>query len=195
LLITGVLSYLLGSVSFGIIIPRLMGKTRDVRNEWSGNVGATNVMRVHGLSLGIAVMAADILKGIISAGIGLWLGGIPLGAFGGACVMLGHCYSVFFRFKGGRAVATAAGALLMLFPKAILLILPIFLIIIAISHMVSLASVLSAVTLVVCAFVYGAGWQLAAFCVFASALVIYKHKPNIERIIAGTENKVFMKKA
>ena len=195
LIIAGILAYLIGSVAFGIVLPKIMGRTRDVRDEWSGNVGATNVLRVHGKLLAVMVLIADMLKGVIAASIGLALGDTTGGAIAGICVMLGHCYPVFYRFKGGKAVATGAGIVLVLFWRAILIILPFYLIVAVISRMASLASVLSALSLVICAIAFHLQWQLAVYCVLAATLVIWKHKANIKRIIAGTENKIGANKA
>lgn len=191
---TGIFAYLLGSMSFGILIPRFLGTSRDIRQEGSGNAGATNVLRTQGKLQGALVLLADLLKGVLAAGIGLSLAGISGGGVAGIFAMLGHCFPVFFGFKGGKGVATGAGVVLILLPEALLIMIAAFLLAVAVSKMVSLGSIAGAVTLLVCmAFIHPPA-PVILFGVCAVALVLWKHKSNIKRILAGTENKLGKKK-
>lgn len=190
LLIAGVFAYLLGSMSFGIIIPRLLGTSRDIRQEGSGNAGATNVLRTQGKLQGALVLLADLLKGVLAAAIGLSLAGVAGGGGAGIFAMLGHCFPVFFGFKGGKGVATGAGVVLVLLPKALLIMIAAFILAILITRMVSLGSIAGAVTLLVCMLFFQPPVPIILFGICAVALVLWKHESNIKRILAGTENKL-----
>ncbi len=190
LLMAGIFAYLLGSMSFGIIIPRLLGTSRDIRQEGSGNAGATNVLRTQGKLQGALVLLADLLKGALAAWIGLSLAGVAGGGVAGIFAMLGHCFPVFFGFKGGKGVATGAGVVLVLLPKALLIMIAAFILAILITRMVSLGSIAGAVTLLVCMLFFQPPVPIILFGVCAVALVLWKHESNIKRILAGTENKL-----
>ena len=189
IVISAMLAYLLGSVTFGMIVPRILGTSRDVRKEGSGNVGATNVLRTQGKLQGILVLIGDLLKGILAVEIGLGLAGLAGGAAAGACALLGHCYPLYFGFRGGKAVAVGGGVLLAVFPRSMLVLIPVFLLFILITRMVSMGSIMGALTLPLCIWLFRPAAPVAALCVFASVLVIVKHRDNIRRILAGTENK------
>jgi len=190
LVIAGLLGYLIGSVTFGVLIPKFMGSDGDIRNEGSGSVGATNVLRTRGKLQGGLVLAGDLAKGLAAVGAGYAIGGVQCAAIAGACAILGHCFPLYFGFKGGKAVATSAGAIFLLFPKAMLILIPVFVIAVAVSRIVSVGSLLAAVTLVLCVFLFYPPAPVTAFCLAAAALVIWKHKDNIRRILSGTENKL-----
>ncbi|MEL7624425.1 MAG: glycerol-3-phosphate 1-O-acyltransferase PlsY [Clostridiales bacterium] len=190
LLMAGIFAYLLGSMSFGIIIPRLLGTSRDIRQEGSGNAGATNVLRTQGKLQGALVLLTDLLKGALAAWIGLSLAGVAGGGVAGIFAMLGHCFPVFFGFKGGKGVATGAGVVLVLLPKALLIMIAAFILAILITRMVSLGSIAGAVTLLVCMLFFQPPVPIILFGVCAVALVLWKHESNIKRILAGTENKL-----
>ena len=182
-------AYLLGAIPTGY----LAGKwTRgiDLRQHGSGNLGATNTFRVLGAKVAAPVMLFDVLKGFVPAGLfPLWDGE---GAWGwtlayGAAAILGHVFSVYMRFRGGKGVATAAGVFLALAPVAVLAAFAVWLVTLKVGRMVSLASILAAVVLVaVLAFtaerpeVLGLGVAVAAF-------VIFSHRANIRRIARGEE--------
>ncbi|MCL1805668.1 MAG: glycerol-3-phosphate 1-O-acyltransferase PlsY [Clostridiales bacterium] len=191
IIISGVLAYLMGSVTFGMIVPKLMGSDRDVREEGSGNVGATNVLRTMGLLQGALVLAGDLLKGVAAVALGSALAGPNGAAAAGACALLGHCYPVYYGFKGGKGAATGGGVVLALFPKSLLIMLPVFLVVILITRMVSLGSILGALTLILCVLLFQPPAVVAAVCLFAMTMVVVKHKDNIRRILNGTENKLW----
>ena len=188
--IAGIQGYLFGSIVFALIVQKIMHLTRDVRKEGSGNVGANNTLRVHGKLAGAMVLVGDMLKGVAAAWIGLQLGGVIGGGIAGICAMLGHCFPVFYGFKGGKAVAVGGGIALVLVPKGFLVLVLLFVAVSAISRMVSLGSVLGAIALIAYAVVMTPPIPIYAFCVFGGALVVLKHKENIKRIIAGSESKL-----
>ena len=190
LVLAGIVGYLLGSVTAGMIVPRFMGTSQDVRKEGSGNVGATNVLRTQGKLQGALVLVGDLLKGSLAALLGMMLAGYAGGAIAGGCALLGHCYPLYFGFQGGKGVATAAGIILALFPQALLFLIPAFVIAIAVTRMVSVGSIAAAVTLVVCILLFHPPAQVGWVCFFAAAMVTWKHEGNIKRILAGTENKL-----
>ncbi|MCL2166446.1 MAG: glycerol-3-phosphate 1-O-acyltransferase PlsY [Clostridiales bacterium] len=192
--LAGILAYLLGSLTFGMLVPRMMGTSRDIRKEGSGNVGATNVLRTQGKLQGGLVLAGDMLKGSLAAGLGLWLAGNQGGGIAGLCAVLGHCFPLYFGFRGGKAVATAAGVLFVLFPASMWILLPVFLLATALSRMVSLGSLGGAAALILCPFLFHASLPVTVFCICSSLLVIWKHQGNIQRILAGTESKLGHKK-
>ena len=189
--VAGILAYLLGSVTFGMIVPRFMGTSADVRNEGSGNVGATNVLRTQGKLQGALVLAGDLLKGALAAWIGLRLAGVMGGGLAGVCAMAGHCFPVYYGFKGGKGVATGAGIVCVLLPEAMLILVPLFLLAVGLSKMVSLGSITGALALVLSLLVYRPPAPVVVFCAVAAILVLWKHNANIRRILAGTENKLY----
>ena len=184
-----VAAYLLGSIPSSYIAGRLV-RDIDLREHGSGNLGATNTFRVLGAKVAAPVMLFDVLKGFAPAGLfPLWDGE---GAWGwtlayGAAAILGHVFSAYMRFRGGKGVATAAGVFLALAPVAVLAAFAVWLVTLKVGRMVSLASILAAVVLVaVLAFtaerpeVLGLGVAVAAF-------VIFSHRANIRRIARGEE--------
>lgn len=198
LLIAGI-SYLLGSIPFGLILVRVV-RGEDVRLSGSGNIGATNVARTGGAKLGVATLLLDALKGYAGVAFAIAVShretAVDAGlaaALAALCAILGHVFPVWLKFRGGKGVATAVGAFLGLAPRAVLVVLAIFLIIVAISRYVSLGSVVaSAVFPVLAYFLYRGTSTIADLLVMfaASLLVILKHKANIRRLLNGTENRM-----
>ena len=193
-------SYLLGSIPFGYLLVRIF-RGQDVRQTGSGNIGATNVARTGSKGLAIATLLLDALKGYVAVAIAFWLAGrslsgsnqtYTLAALAAFCALLGHMFPVWLRFKGGKGVATALGGFIALVPMAVLVALVVFIAAVAITRYVSLGSILSALVLPV------AAWWLSPFVrstttivlIAASCLlVIVRHKDNIRRLIAGSENR------
>jgi glycerol-3-phosphate acyltransferase PlsY len=187
-------SYLLGSVSTGLVLARLFSAT-DIRSGGSGNIGATNVMRLLGRKFGVLTLLGDGLKGFLPVYIGAQLftgaGGsdyLALSIFGLAA-FLGHLYPVYLKFKGGKGVATAFGVFAYFAPGALAPVLVLFVIIVAVSRYVSLGSLSAAallpLLLIACAYplpVIGMGLCMGM-------LIFMKHKDNIQRLLQGTENK------
>jgi glycerol-3-phosphate acyltransferase PlsY len=179
--------YLLGSVPFGYLLPRLL-RGEDVRTRGSGNVGASNVWRVYGRSLGVPVALLDVAKGFVPAAAGLWLGGDWVGVLAGAAAMLGHARPVFLGFtKGGKMVATAGGVAFALAPLAAAGCLVAWLLAFAVFRYASVSSMVAAVTLPVLCVVFGASWPIVAFSSLAAVAVLVLHRQNIRRLFAGTE--------
>lgn len=192
-------AYLLGSIPFGLIIVRIV-RGEDVRLTGSGNIGATNVARSGGTKLGIATLVLDAFKGYFAVLIAFLAShrapGIDLGlaaSLGALCAILGHVFPVWLKFRGGKGVATAVGAFIGLAPRAVLVVLAIFLVIVLISKYVSLGSIVaSAIFPLLAFFLYRNESSPAGFAVMlgASLLIILKHKANIKRLLDGTENRL-----
>jgi acyl phosphate:glycerol-3-phosphate acyltransferase len=193
-----VASYLLGSLSFAVIMSRVMGLA-DPRSYGSGNPGATNVLRSGNKVAALLTLVFDALKGFLPVmAVGLWGAAWGLGpdvaVAAGLAAFVGHLWPVFFRFQGGKGVATAAGVVFGLNPVLGLAVLGSFVLIVAFSRYVSLASMVAAVFAAFYqALIWGLGpavWGLACM----AALLVYRHKANIERLLAGTESKLGAKK-
>jgi glycerol-3-phosphate acyltransferase PlsY len=182
-----VAGYLLGSIPFGFVLPRLI-RGEDVRERGSGNVGASNVWRVYGRSLGVSVALLDVAKGFVPAALGLWMGGDWVGVLAGAAAMVGHARPLFLGFsKGGKMVATAGGVAFALAPLAAACCLVLWLVTFAVFRYASVSSMLAAVALPVLCYAFGASWPIVAFMSLASLGVLALHRQNIRRLLAGTE--------
>ena len=183
--------YLLGSISTGVVLSRLFAKT-DIRSQGSGNAGTTNMLRVLGRRMALFTFIGDMLKGIIAVFIGKWLIGGELGGLLGVVgAVLGHYYPLYFGFKGGKGIATSFGSLLFVFPVQALLAFAVFLILVAVTHYVSVGSIAAAITLplliVITRFQQPTLWIITV-CIGAS--VIWRHRANIKRLMNHTENKL-----
>lgn len=183
-------AYLLGSVPFALIAARTKGI--DLRAHGSGNLGATNAIRVLGAGLGVPVLLLDILKGVAGA---LWIPA-AFGADGnarllcGAAAILGHVFPVFLRFRGGKGVATAGGAFLALAPAATGIAMGVFVATLLASRYVSLASMLAAIALPTALWFTGAPALLRGAGIAIGLLVVIRHRTNLDRIRRGTEGRV-----
>jgi acyl phosphate:glycerol-3-phosphate acyltransferase len=192
-------SYLLGSIPFGYLTGRLGGI--DIRQAGSGNVGATNVVRVLGKRYGYPVFALDFLKGFGAVKISMliapgrppeWNSPEILGILAALSSVLGHLYPPWLKFKGGKGVATSAGALLALTPVATLIGVAIWIIVFWLTRYVSLASITAAVVLPVVILVVSSqnqnkGRPLVYSSVCVAAVVIWRHRSNLSRLMRGTE--------
>ena len=191
ILIVIVAGYLLGSISTGVVLSRLFAKT-DIRSQGSGNAGTTNMLRVLGRKMALLTFIGDMLKGIIAVFIGKWLIGGELGGLLGVVgAVLGHYYPLYFGFKGGKGIATSFGSLLFVFPVQALLAFAVFLILVAVTHYVSVGSIAAAITLplliVISRFQEPTLWIITV-CIGAS--VVWRHRANIKRLMNHTENKL-----
>lgn len=181
--------YLLGSLPFGYWMPKLV-RGEDIRTKGSGNVGASNVFRVYGRSLGIPVAALDLAKGFAAAALGLWAGGALVGVVAAAAAMVGHARPVFLRFeKGGKMVATAGGATLALAPVAAFACIGVWLLTFLLTRYASLASIVTALALAVLVVVLDYPWPVVAFGIAGAAAVIALHRQNVRRLARGTEHR------
>lgn len=194
-------TYLLGSVPFSYILGKLI-KGIDIRQHGSGNVGATNALRVLGTKYGVLALLLDALKGLAPILIAraifpevtdLFL--ILVGLF----AILGHIFTIFLRFKGGKGVATSAGVFAALLPVAVVFSLLVFIISVALFRYVSLGSILAALTLFVVTLIRNIRYEFAElelliFVALIVIFIIFKHRSNIKRLINGNENKISFKK-
>lgn len=216
------LAFLLGSLPFGLFIAKMKGV--DIRQHGSGNIGATNVLRVIGKREGIICLVLDALKGLVPTMIGIslirfpgaenpmtisaldpWAGEFPqftaqmFQVITGLCAILGHNYSPWVGFKGGKGIATSAGVLIALMPAAVVILLIVWFAVFSISRYVSLASIIAAgvlplVTLAGSWFhgrIQDGTWNkpLFAFSLLVALLAVWKHRANIRRLREGTEHR------
>jgi len=200
--VCGILAYLLGAIPFGLLIARAKGV--DIRAVGSGNIGATNVFRALGKGWGILAFACDALKGFIPAGV-LPLLAKKFWAFDGhvvlplvcACLAIaGHNWPVYLRFKGGKGVATSVGALIGLAPAAAGVGLLTWALVFGVTRYVSLASIAAAVTVAGAVWIFYSqtGMLLPFVLTILCALVVWRHKSNIRRLLHGAENRIEFKK-
>ncbi len=182
--------YLLGSVPTGLILAKLFSKV-DPRTTGSKNIGATNVFRTAGKSLGILTLMGDLLKGIIPVVIAFQWGESNLWiAISGLSSFLGHVFPIFLGFKGGKGVATALGVYLAIEPRAVLIELLIFVGIVWKWRFISLGSITCAVTIpVLIAFFRYDSKAYFIVSVIIAGLILYRHQANISRLLQGKENK------
>ena len=189
-ILVAVFSYIIGSIPSGLILGRLFWHT-DLRAHGSRNIGATNAWRTLGKGAGIAVFIADCIKGQAGVLLGLSLPGTPIAAvIGGLFAIIGHSFSLFLRFHGGKGVATSLGVLTILMGNVTFLVFAIWLIIVYKPRYVSLGSVTAAVLTPILAAAFGYPMEYILFAMLASTLVILRHRENINRLIRGTENKI-----
>jgi len=188
-------AYLLGSISFATLLVRL-ATGKDIRTEGSGNAGATNVLRSHGRGLGLAVALLDAGKGAAAGALVRWLTADPIyGAAAAAAAVLGHVFPVFYGFRGGKGVATAVGAFLVLAPLATLICVGAFVVLVALTRYVSLGSVVGVCLLPpVAGLLFHAPLAVVAAGAAVAVLVVLKHTENLKRLAAGTERKLGQKK-
>ena len=187
--------YLLGSLPFGYWLP-LLFRGDDIRAQGSGNVGATNVFRVYGRRLGAAVVLLDVGKGFAAALLGLWAGGALVGVLAGAAAMLGHARPVFLRFeKGGKMVATAGGAAFALAPLAALCCVGVWILSFLLTRYASVASIVTALALVLFVWLFRAPWPVVAFAVAGATAIVFLHRHNLRRLFAGTEHRFELRRA
>jgi glycerol-3-phosphate acyltransferase PlsY len=184
-------AYLIGSVPFSYMVARAFG-VADVRRVGSGNVGATNVMRSAGKAAGLLAFLLDALKGAAAALAVSWLAPTSsvLPALAALGAVIGHMYPLWLGFRGGKGVATGAGAFLALAPYPTLLALCAFALVLAVTRYVSVGSMAGAVTLAGAAFILGSAPPVAWAATGAAALVVWRHRGNIVRLARGREGRV-----
>ncbi|MDR1941435.1 MAG: glycerol-3-phosphate 1-O-acyltransferase PlsY [Endomicrobium sp.] len=182
-------AYLCGAVPFAYIIAKFAGNV-DIRTVGSGNPGATNVFRVVGKKSGAATFVLDVLKGFLPVYFAFYIdNSFSYSAAAAACVLAGHMYTVFLKFKGGKGVAAGLGAFLALFPLPAVIAFAVFIIALVLSGYVALGSIIAALSLPIVTFYSGYPTEAVVFAFAAAVLIIYKHRTNIARLRAGTENK------
>jgi len=193
--LTAIVSYLLGSIPTGYLVARARGI--DIRAVGSGNIGATNVFRILGKTAGTTVLLIDALKGFVACRFIAFGPDAPSETHqmvAGLFAILGHNYTFWLKFKGGKGIATSAGVLLALAPAGFAIALASFLIVLALSRYVSLSSIVASVVLPVGVWLAGGSTRMIVLTVFIGAMAIYKHRANIRRLIAGAELRIGQKK-
>lgn len=199
-IVTALVGYLLGSIPTGFLVAKARGV--DIRTVGSGNIGATNAFRALGTGLGIFVLLMDALKGWVAVQVGAvlvgrLLPGVPLEYLcitAGIAAILGHNFTCWLHFKGGKGIATSAGVLLALVPWALLIILSIFIILFLVTRYVSVGSIAAAFTLPFATWFTQHDLGLTVVMACIGALAILKHRKNIQRLIRGTENRFQFRK-
>ena len=181
-------SYFLGSIPFAYIGGKLFAGI-NIMEHGSGNVGATNTVRVLGFKIGIPVFVCDAAKGFFAA----WLGALTMGALGaslcGTIAIIGHTFSPFIHFKGGKGVATAAGVILCLDPRVFIIGIALWVVIGFLTDYVSVASICACLSCIVTSLFFCELSEQILICVMAF-YIVYKHKTNLKRLYNGTEAKV-----
>ena len=184
-----VFAYLIGSIPTGLLLAKAFGGV-DIRETGSGNIGATNVYRTLGRKVGLLTLIGDCLKGVIPVvaaiclGLpGFWIAAVGLAAF------LGHVYTVFLGFKGGKGVATALGVFLAASPLSVVAALVVFSLVLYKWRFVSLASVTAAACMPLLVTLISGKPETVAMTIVIAVIVIYRHRENIKRLRAGTESK------
>lgn len=188
-LLAVVAAYLMGSIPFAQLLSQRRGV--DLRRVGSGNVGATNVLRTLGVRPAVLAMMLDAVKGAVAVLVAQRLtNGVAAPVLAGLASMIGHVYPVWLRFRGGKGVATAAGAFAVLTPVAVAVALGVFVLTVALTRFISVGSMVAALTL--------AGWAIASDApttvgigaAIGAALVIVGHRANVLRLVAGTERRI-----
>jgi glycerol-3-phosphate acyltransferase PlsY len=191
-LLAGALAaYLLGAIPIGYLIARAFGIV-DIRSQGSGNIGATNVMRTAGRLPGVLTLGGDIGKGYLAVLVGTAIagGGTMGSAVAAVAAIVGNCWSVFLRFRGGKGVATGLGAFLYVAPWATVPAALVWLVTAITFRYVSLASIMAAGCVPLGALALGYPRESVAACAVGAAIVVYRHRDNLERLFSGTERRL-----
>ena len=223
IIIICIVSYLIGGLNFSIMISRSIGNKKDIREMGSGNAGFTNTLRTVGAKPAVLTFIGDFLKGVIAVFLGRYimsLAYIPSGMYGGDgqelalqiasyiagfMCLLGHIYPCFYGFKGGKGILTTWATILLIDWRIFLIVITVFLIVLAFSKIVSLASLAAAVsypiTTLFITYFWGIHSKNIDYCIFCvlvclvqAGIVVYKHKSNILRLLSGQEKKIKAKK-
>jgi glycerol-3-phosphate acyltransferase PlsY len=185
-------SYLLGAVPFGYLAGRLRGI--DLRKHGSGNTGGTNAIRVLGARYGVPALMLDVAKGVAPVVLARHVDGLGLAVLAGVAAMLGHTFPVFLGFGGGKGVATAAGVMLALVPWLTGALFVVWIVMVLLTRYVSVGSITIALGLIIGVFVLAEPWPVRALGLFASGMVLWRHRTNIARLRAGTEHRVNLRR-
>lgn len=194
LVLSAIIAYLIGSISFSTLIGRWFGKI-DIREHGSGNAGATNTLRVLGVRYAIIVLLADIAKGIVAVLLALAMArGNPWVTYVSAlAVVVGHNWPLYFGFRGGKGIATTIGVLLILMPKSLLVACLFAVILIALTRYVSLGALALTVLTPIAGIVFHSGAGRIILAIIIAVVSIWRHRKNIQRLIRGQEHRVFSK--
>lgn len=208
-LLSAIAGYLLGSINFAIIITKIFSK-KDIRDFGSGNAGMTNVLRTLGKGPAALTLLGDLGKGILAVVLGnlffQYIAGETTSLYGayigGFCALLGHIYPLYYRFKGGKGMLVSAGILLVIDPAICLICLGMFFLIVLLSRIVSLASIITAITYPIATLIMRILVQASAqrilwetvLSALIGCIIIFMHRDNIKRLMNGTEYKFGQKK-
>lgn len=183
-------SYLMGAIPFGKIFSYCIARI-NIQEVGSGNIGATNVARSLGIKWGLITLACDVVKGAIPVFFTLYiLKNEYLAALSGLLAIIGHCFPIYLKFKGGKGVATACGAFLIINPEAVAISIIIFIFVLFITRIVSLSSLIATINFPVISIFFGSPVILVYSSITAALLITYRHKENIYRLIKGEEKKL-----
>ena len=186
------LAYLCGSIPFGVLLAKT--QNMDIREHGSGNIGATNVARTMGKKAGLITLAGDLLKGLLVIFIASqWFEKTMIIALAGLAVFLGHLYSIFLKFKGGKGVATGLGVLSFAMPLSTLFSAGVFAISLKVSGYVSLSSILAAISLPLLGIFFKMPLPYIYLATIVALFTLQKHRDNIVRLTQGTEANFFKK--
>ncbi|MDW2958761.1 MAG: glycerol-3-phosphate 1-O-acyltransferase PlsY [Alphaproteobacteria bacterium] len=182
-----IISYLLGSIPMGVLLTKMMGKG-DLRKVGSGNIGATNVMRVGGLRMAGLVWLLDMTKAIVAVFLGKWIAGDAFGAWCGFVAIVGHCYPIWLKFKGGKGISSLFGVVLAMSPMTFVVCAAEWLLVALTSGISSLGAVVVFCLLPILGFAISVnvGWAFLAI----GLLCMWRHRENIKRLLGGTESKI-----
>ena len=190
-ILAGVIGYLMGNISSGYLVSKAYG-LRDIRKHGSGNSGTTNVLRTLGWLPSVLTLTGDCLKGYLACLIGRALGGDLGMLIGGFCAILGHDFPAFMGFRGGKGIATSLGLIIAINPMMAVAELVVQIIAVAITRTMSIASLITTVAFPVLTVFMERGrenyWLFVGFAIAASALSLFGHRSNIDRLIKGKEN-------
>ncbi|NPV58333.1 MAG: glycerol-3-phosphate 1-O-acyltransferase PlsY [Actinobacteria bacterium] len=193
-------SYVLGSIPFGLVVSKLKFH-QDLRELGSGNIGATNVLRNFGARAFVAVMIMDMAKGVAAVAVGRALGlGPSLSLLAGLASIIGHNWSLFLRFKGGKGIATSGGVIIAAYPWQVsVAVVGVFLVMVLLTRIMSVGSISAAVAFPVSTFLVlradlNAYWPHLAVSCLAAAFALYKHRENMGRLAKGEEPRVRLKR-
>jgi len=185
-----VLAYFIGALPTGLILVRVL-RGEDIRKYGSGNIGAANVLRVAGPAVAAAVLLVDVLKGLVPVLLALRAGPAPWAAVAaGLAAIAGHNWSIFLGFRGGKGIATSFGVLAGLSLQAALAAAAVWIVVVAITRFSSLGSLLAAVSVPIVLWRLRTPPEYVAFGLIASLLAIFRHRANIQRLVAGTELRI-----
>jgi glycerol-3-phosphate acyltransferase PlsY len=182
--------YLIGSIPVGFLIARAAGGF-DIRGKGSGTIGATNVLRTLGPIPALLTLVGDVGKGYLAVRAAEVLGPEPAwGAAGALLAIVGNCWPVFLRFRGGKGVATGLGAFLALSPRAVVPAAVVWIVLAAAFRYVSLASMAGCVALAIAEWAFGYAPMYAVAGASAAALIVWRHRENVRRLVSGTERRL-----
>lgn len=188
-LMIGVIGYFIGSIPFSFIVSKYLGKI-DIREYGSGNSGATNVFRTLGKKAGLLAFLGDFIKGIMAASIGLIYFDTNGALICAGLAIIGHCYPIWLKFKGGKGVATSAGMIMTLTPLIGIILMVFQLSLLFKTRFMSLASIMASALYPFMVFAFGYSMEYVAYSTFIGLFVIYRHRSNLVRLINRTESKL-----